>query len=243
MNRATAEVIQSDLSANQLRIGGFTPMTTIDFPGELAAVLFLQGCGFRCQYCHNGHLADVKAESRIAWSEILAFLQSRQGLLDGIVFSGGEPTIQRALLPAIDKVKALGFKVGLHTTGAAPLMLAKILPKLDWVGFDIKGLTEDYACITGVDAGNKCRQSLRLLLGSGVDYEVRTTVHWDLIPADKLLEIGLWLKKEGVNRFVVQHCNTDNCLNSELGPSVLDDEVKNQLWLQLEQYFPSFSIR
>ena len=243
MNPKIAEVILSDLSADQLRIGGLTPMTTIDFPGELAAVLFLQGCGFRCQYCHNGHLADVRAKGQIAWSSIREFLQSRQGLLDAIVFSGGEPTVQRALLPAIDEAKALGFKVGLHTTGASPLMLARVLPKLDWVGFDIKGLTEDYAYITGVDAGNKCWQSLRLLLNADIDYEVRTTVHWDLIPADKLLKIGLWLQEEGVRRFVVQNCNTDHCLNTELGPSVLDDKEKNQLWQQLEQYFSSFAIR
>ena len=243
MSQTIAEVILSDLSADQLRIGGFTPMTTIDYPGELAAVLFLQGCAFRCQYCHNGHLADVKAEGQITWASVRGFLQSRQGLLDAIVFSGGEPTVQRALLPAIDEAKALGFKVGLHTAGTSPLVLARVLPKLDWIGFDIKGLTEDYAYITGVDAGNKCWQSLRLVLNSGVDYEVRTTVHWDLIPADKLLKIGLWLKEEGVKRFVVQSCNTDNCLNPELGPSVLDDEAKHQLWLQLEQYFPSFAIR
>lgn len=243
MSQTIAEIILSDLSADHLRIGGFTPMTTIDFPGELAAVLFLQGCGFRCQYCHNGHLADVKAKGQIAWSSIREFLQSRQGFLDAIVFSGGEPTVQQALLPAIDEVKSQGFKVGLHTTGVSPLMLAKVLPKLDWVGFDIKGLVEDYANITGVDAGSKCWQSLRLLLNSGVDYEVRTTVHWDLIPADKLLKIGLGLQEEGVDRFVVQNCNTDHCLNPELGPSVLDDQAKSQLWQQLEQYFSSFAIR
>lgn len=243
MSQTTAEIILSDRPADQLRIGGFTPMTTIDFPGGLAAVVFLQGCGFRCQYCHNGHLAEVKSKGQIAWSSVRGFFHSRQGLLDAIVFSGGEPTVQHALLPAIEEIKALGFKVGLHTAGPSPLMLAKVLPKLDWVGFDIKGLAEDYACITAVDAGNKCWQSLRLLLNSGVDYEVRTTVHWDLIPADKLLKIGLWLKEEGVERFVVQHCNTDHCLNPKLGPSVLDDEAKNQLWECLEQYFPSFAIR
>ena len=243
MNQNIAGVILSDVTANQLNIGGFTPMTTIDFPGELATVIFVQGCGFRCQYCHNGHLVDIKAQGQITWSSIREFLQSRKGLLDAVVFSGGEPTVQSSLIPAIQEVKALGFKVGLHTAGAAPLRLAKVLPYLDWVGFDIKGLAQDYTYITGVDAGDKCWQSLRLLLNSKVNYEVRTTVHWDLIPADKLLEIGLWLKNEGVERFVVQHCNTGHCQNPDLGPSVLSHDEKQEVWQQLEQYFPSFAVR
>lgn len=243
MSSSIAEIILSDNQADDLRIGGFNPMTTIDYPGELATVIFVQGCAFRCQYCHNGELADARVPGQIAWSDIRNFLQSRLGLLDAVVFSGGEPILQRALIPAIEEVKSLGFKIGLHTSGASPLRLARVLPYLDWVGFDIKGLVDDYAYITGADAGAKCWQSLRLLLNSGVDYEVRTTVHWGLIPADKLLKIGDWLKNEGVNRFVVQNCNTDRCLNSELGPSVLADDEKQQLWQRLEQCFPSFSVR
>lgn len=218
-------------------------MTTIDYPGELATVLFVQGCGLRCQYCYNGHLTSAAVPGRLTWSSVYDFLISRQGLLDAVVFSGDEATLQRALIPAVKQVKALGYKVGLHTAGSVPLRLAEVLPELDWVGFDIKGLSEDYSYITGVDVGDKCWQSLRLLLNSGVEYEVRTTVHWDLISADKLLKIGQWLRDEGVEHFVVQDCLTDNCLNKQLGSSYIEEEQKKEVWQELDQYFPSFTVR
>ena len=168
MNENESEILLTDHTADNLRIGGMTPITTIDYPGELAAVIFVQGCGLRCQYCYNTHLMSAKVPGKLAWSSVYDFLFSRQGLLDAVVFSGGEAILQSALIPAIKQVKALGYKVGLHTAGSAPLALAKILPYLDWVGFDIKGLSEDYSYITGVDVGDNCWQSLRMLLNSGV---------------------------------------------------------------------------
>ena len=88
-----------------IRIGGMTPLTSIDFPGHLAAVLYLQGCPWRCGYCHNPELIPARSEVRIGWEEVLAFLQRRRGLLDGVVFSGGEPTSQAELLEAIASVQ------------------------------------------------------------------------------------------------------------------------------------------
>ena len=197
----------------------------------------------RCQYCYNGHLTSASVPGKLSWSSVHDFLLSRRGLLDAVVFSGGEATLQGALIPAVEQVKGMGYKVGLHTAGSSPLRLARILPKLDWVGFDIKGLSEDYSYITGVDVGDKCWQSLRILLNSGIDYEVRTTVHWDLISADKLVEVAQWLRGEGVERFVVQDCKTDNCLNQSLDVSWLAEEEKQAVWQKLDTYFPSFSIR
>ena len=243
MSQNNSEILMSNSTANDLRIGGMTPMTATDYPDELSAVIFVQGCGLRCQYCYNGHLASATMPGKLSWSSVYDFLESRQGLLNAVVFSGGEATLQAALTPAVKQIKALGYKIGLHTAGSAPLRFAGILPELDWVGFDIKGLSEDYSYITGVDVGDKCWQSLRLLLNSGIRYEVRTTVHWDLISVDKLLKIGAWLRDEGVENFVVQDCLTDHCLNEQLGPSRLDGEQKQKVWQELAQYFPSFTVR
>ncbi len=133
-----------------LRVGGFVPLTTIDYPDHLACVVFCQGCAWRCGYCHNPELLAVQGAAQITWPQVLRFLQQRQGLLDAVVFSGGEATLQNALLPAMQQVKALGFKVGLHSAGIKPSALARLLPWLDWLGFDLKGPRELIDPITGV---------------------------------------------------------------------------------------------
>ncbi len=149
------------MSANRLRIGGITPLTSIDFPGRLAAVLYCQGCPWRCGYCHNPELLDATTPAAVPWPEVLAFLKSRQGLLDGVVFSGGEPTLQAALPAALAQVRALGFQTALHTGGMYPERLQALLPLLDWVGLDIKGPLHAYDAITrtpgsGAKAFDRC---------------------------------------------------------------------------------------
>ncbi|MEY6432038.1 anaerobic ribonucleoside-triphosphate reductase activating protein [Thioalkalicoccus limnaeus] len=180
------------------QVAGLTPLTTIDFPGELAAVLFGPGCPWRCRYCHNGHLAADSDGPRIEWSEIRSFLESRRGLLDAVVFSGGEPTAQSGLAVAMAEVKGLGFKVGLHTAGPYPERLPALLPWLDWVGLDIKALPEDYPAITGVPgSGEPAWRSLHLFLEAGTPMQVRTTMMpaWradDLKPlVDRLADAGV----------------------------------------------------
>ncbi|MDP3708375.1 MAG: anaerobic ribonucleoside-triphosphate reductase activating protein, partial [Polaromonas sp.] len=158
-----------DVSAERLRIGGLTPLTSIDFPGRLAAVLFCQGCPWRCGYCHNPELLDATVPGTLAWSRVLAFLQRRRGLLDGVVFSGGEPTLQAALSAALPEVRAMGFETALHTGGMYPERLAALLPQLDWIGLDIKGPLHCHDGITATPgSGPRVRQSLRYLLASGV---------------------------------------------------------------------------
>ena len=160
-----------------LSVGGLTPLTSLDYPGELAAVIFCQGCPWRCGYCHNPDLLPSRGPHPVAWGHVMDFLRRRQGLLDAVVFSGGEPTRQRALGAAIDEVRSLGFRIGLHTAGIYPRRLAALLPWLDWVGLDIKALPADYPALTGAPAsGVRAWLSLRLLLASGVPLEVRTTL-------------------------------------------------------------------
>ena len=106
-----------------LRVGGLTPLSASDYPGKLAAVVFCQGCAWRCHYCHNAHLLGRRGSGEIGWPQVTAFLERRKGLLDAVVFSGGEPTLQAGLGAAMREVKALGYLVGLHTAGIVPRRL------------------------------------------------------------------------------------------------------------------------
>jgi len=140
----------------------------------------------------------------------MAFLGTRVNLLDGVVFSGGEPTVQAALMDAIADVRKLGFRVGLHTGGPNPARLAGILPLVDWVGFDVKAPFAEYERITRVpDSGDRALASLRALIASGVPYEVRTTVHPDLLGDEDLERLSIELAEEGVARWAVQAYRPD----------------------------------
>lgn len=209
-------------SLNQLRVGGLTPLTSVDFPGELAAVVYCRGCPWRCAYCHNGHLLGHADESEtMPWSDVMTFLRARCGLLDAVVFSGGEPTAQAALPAAVAEVRALGFKVGLHTGGPYPQRLQSLLPALDWVGLDIKALPEDYPKVTGVPgSGERAWQSLYLLLGSGTQLEVRTTPMPGLDDEAYLARLMRRLAETGVTHYALQQCESRHLLNPEIGGRV-----------------------
>jgi len=158
-----------------LRVGGLTRCSASDYPGKLAAVVFCQGCAWRCGYCHNPELQPRRGGEDIAWSDVLAFLERRQGLLDAVVFSGGEPTLQAGLAPAVREVKARGFLVGLHTAGIVPRRLAEVLPLLDWVAMDVKAKFDEHERVTGVrGSAHRARESRELILASGTACEFHT---------------------------------------------------------------------
>jgi pyruvate formate lyase activating enzyme len=229
MNRTT----HARSGAPRLRVGGLLPLTTIDYPGELAAVVFCQGCPWRCRYCQNGSLIGSAAESPIPWPEVMAFLERRRGLLDAVVFSGGEPTLQSGLPAAMRAVRGLGFKVGLHTAGPYPSRLAAILPLLDWVALDIKALPADYGAITGVaGSGARAWESLRVLQAAGVDLEVRTTALPGWGP-DDLRRLAAALARAGVSHYAVQACRTRQVLDPTLpAPNVPLERLATSIDLQ-----------
>lgn len=192
-------------TAEALSIGGLTPLTTIDFPGRLAAVVFCQGCPWRCGYCHNTELLDAGAPTAHTWAGVERLLYARRGLLDGVVFSGGEPTLQAALPDALARVRALGFATGLHTAGMYPERLAALLPLLDWVGLDIKAPLHRYDAITRTPgSGARAWESLRHVLVSGVAYECRTTWNTGLYGEDDLQALAGALAAEGVRHWALQ---------------------------------------
>lgn len=165
------------MSADDFQIAGFEPFSTVDWPDKLVATVFAQGCPWRCAYCHNPASQPLRTAGVVAWATVAAHLAGRVGKLDGVVFSGGEPTTQRALIPAMHEAASLGFGVGLHSAGVYPARLREALSLVDWLGLDIKALPEGYEDVTGRSAsGAKAWESLAIALDWGGDLEVRLTV-------------------------------------------------------------------
>ena len=189
----------------EIPVAGLTPFSTVDWPGRLTAVVFTQGCPWRCGYCHNPGLIDPRTPASRPWSEVLAWLSRRMGLLDGVVFSGGEPTVHLGLAQAIGQVRELGFAVGLHTGGAWPRRLEALLPLLDWVGLDIKATAAGYPALTGAArSGAQAYESLRILVSSGVEHEIRTTVDPTVHTRADLLRVGDAVAAAGASPHVLQ---------------------------------------
>lgn len=226
-----------------LRIGGITPFTSIDFPGRLSAVLFVQGCPWRCTYCHNPHLQSRGEPTDKSWAEVMSWLKRRQGLLDAVVFSGGEPTVDPMLGPAMGQVGQLAYEVGLHTAGTHPGRLRSVLPLTDWVGIDVKAPLHDaeqYDRITGRSGSARlARQCLEAVLTSGKRYEVRTTIHPNWLGEDHLLKMGQELSDMGVQNWVWQ-------MGRSTAHLVIDpvyDYPTECLTTQMQRQFAAFSIR
>lgn len=192
-------------------------MTTIDYPERLAAVVFCQGCPLRCRYCHNPELMPRYGRELTPWTEIRDFLQQRRGLLDAVVFSGGEPTQQPALAAAMREVKSLGYQIGLHTAGVYPQRLKQLLPLLDWVGLDIKALPEAYPALTGMPgSGLLAWQSAQMLIASGIPHELRTTHHPALMQATEKRALQSRLDALQPQSHRWQACRTEGCYDPSL---------------------------
>jgi len=234
----------AETRADDLRIGGLVRLSSVDWPGELVATVFLQGCPWRCPYCHNQHLLEAKPEdgsALIPWSEIREFLVGRVGLLDAVVFSGGEPVAQSLISSAITEASDLGFKVGFHTGGAHSGRFAEILPLLAWVGFDVKAPFADYERVTGVTgSGAQALESLRALARSKIPFEVRTTVDPTLLGPDDLARMAAELDREGVARWVIQPVRYQTGARSEAFGAAT---AKDLVCASDRARFTSFEIR
>lgn len=239
-----APLSQPDLEPPGLIPGGFIPLTTTDYPGQLAAVVFCQGCPWACGYCQNPHLIPRQAANPLTWQAVKEFLRRRQGLLDAVVFSGGEPTLQSGLEDAIREARDLGYKIGLHTGGPYPARLEKLLPLLDWVGMDIKAPFSGYDRITGVPgSGEKALASARLVVDSGVECEIRTTVHPALLGREDLLAMAHELAELGVQRWVLQEFRPQGCADAALCTRAAPGFPDDALGREIGTLFQHFSIR
>lgn len=234
-------------SACSLRIGGLTALSTTDYPGRLAAVIFCQGCPWRCAYCHNPHLLPrhtQHGEHAISWHAVTALLERRRGLLDAVVFSGGEPTLHAGLPAAVREAKDMGFEVGLHTAGIHPRRLREVLPLLDWVAMDIKAPFDDYARITGVaGSGERALESMLQIIASGVAHEFRTTVHPDLLTRDAILGIASTLQLHGARCYALQEFRAQGCAQDRLKTGAPAKLVDAALAHAVSSRFETFEVR
>ena len=193
-------------AADDLVIAGLVPMSTVDWPDHLTATVFLQGCPWNCFYCHNQALIPTRTPGAVAWEEVRALLRRRRGLLDGVVFTGGEALRQDALADAVAEVVEAGFRVGLHTAGAYPRRLHDLVASglVDWVGLDIKALPEHDQDVVGRPGGAKAWESLRVLLEAEVPFEVRTTVVPGDVTADDAVEVARRVREAGARVYALQ---------------------------------------
>ena len=162
-----------------MKIAGFQHLSLIDYPDHVAAVIFTQGCNFRCPYCHNPELVGVKQETMISEEEVLGYLSERKGKIEGLVITGGEPTLQGDLRLFIQKVKALGVKVKLDSNGSNPKLLQKLIDEnlVDYIAMDVKAPLSRYKELVKYHGHlRNLQQSQKLLLEGRVPYEFRTTV-------------------------------------------------------------------
>lgn len=214
-------------------IVGLNKTTLLDYPGRVAATIFVGGCNFRCPFCHNGGIVlEPLSQGSYEEAEIFAFLKKRKNVLKGVCITGGEPTLQKDLVEFVEKVKDLGYQVKLDTNGSAPEVLKALLKKklLDYVAMDLKNCPEKYAMTVGMDKQWKkkeqkdrskewkfcesgIQESVSLLMDSGIDYEFRTTVVKELHTREDLLKIAEWI--QGCPRyFLQQYRDSENILFS-----------------------------
>ncbi|MBT3393781.1 MAG: anaerobic ribonucleoside-triphosphate reductase activating protein [Waddliaceae bacterium] len=200
-----------------MRIGGYQPLTLSDFPGSIAAIVFTQGCSFRCPFCHNGALLPYDGEEAFDTKEVLYRLWKRRQHLDGVVITGGEPTIHEDLTMFIFDIKSIGLKVKLDTNGTRPDVIEKLLSEglLDYIAMDIKAPLEKYNALAGVDVDiDAIARSIEIIGKSGIDHEFRTTVVPALLSDEDVAAIQK-LVPEG-STYKLQDFDPTNALNPEL---------------------------
>ncbi|MDR0351639.1 MAG: anaerobic ribonucleoside-triphosphate reductase activating protein [Puniceicoccales bacterium] len=228
-------------------IGGLQKFSTIDFPKKLAAVVFTGGCNLRCPFCHNPDLVEWKGNgSGLAQSRVLDFLRRRVGKIDGVVLSGGEPTLQADLVDFLMEVKAMGFAIKLDTNGTEPGVIKSLLDKnlLSYIAVDMKHVYSKYsrACGLKILSMEGIEESVSIVIHSGISYEFRTT----MVPGIHVLSdaLGIAIQLDGAKRFVVQEFIPKKTLSmGNFGESNFSREDFELLRREIESHVGEFVIR
>lgn len=196
--------------------GGLQKLTLIDFPGKLAATIFINGCNFRCPFCYNPNLVLPEKISSFNQEEIFSFLNRRKGMIDGVVICGGEPTINKDLKEVVKRIKEMGFAVKLDTNGSKPDILDDLISQdlLDYISMDIKAPKEKYETLSGhkIDLA-RIQESIDILKEGKTDYEFRTTVIPLLLEKEDILSIAQWIRP--AKKYFLQQFRAENNLNPE----------------------------
>jgi len=219
-----------------MKISGFQKLTLLDYPDKMAAIIFTQGCNLRCPFCQNSPLISNE-DGFFSEEEILMYLVKRKRIIDGLVISGGEPTIQKDLKSFIKKVKDLGFKVKLDTNGYNPKILKELIDEslIDYVALDIKNSYEKYAKTCGVNKFiiENIKKSIEILKSSNIDYEFRTTIIKEYHNIEDILKI---LDIVGDKKYYLQNFeNSDNVLDKSLTGFSLDELLYFESMLNMYQ--------
>lgn len=229
-----------------MNFGGFTALTLIDYPGKTAAMVYTIGCNFRCPYCHNPELVDETIEKTFPEDFILGFLENRIGLLDGVVITGGEPTMHGDdLLSFMEKVKALGFSVKLDTNGTDPNFIRKAIQRniVDYIAMDVKAPLASYHENVGrpVDT-DAIKESITLLMQGAVPYEFRTTVVKALLSPHDVENIAKEI--QGATQYYLQKFVPTKILNPQFKHKVsYTDEEFETLKERAGKYVAHCGIR
>ena len=226
-------------------IHGFQKMTLLDYPGRVACTVFTAGCNFLCPFCHNARLVTQTSEQDFVREEdVLAYLEKRKGIVDGVCISGGEPTLQPDLTDFIRKIRSMGYALKLDTNGTDPELLAELLDEglLDYVAMDVKNTPEKYAQTVGVSKYDltPIRQSVSLLLQGKIDYEFRTTVVRELHAPEDIAAIARWIS--GAPRYFLQPFVDSGCLIGQDLHAPDDKELQDMLSAARE-FLPTTAIR
>lgn len=228
-----------------MKILGFEKMSLVDFDGLVSATLFTGGCNFKCGFCHNSPLvSSYKDLPEIPQDDILAYLKKRQGILDGVCVSGGEPTLNNDLPEFIEKIKNLGYKVKLDTNGTNPDMVKQLFNDglVDYFAMDIKNDKKAYAKIIGFDAFDtaKVEKTVEFFLTAPVKYEFRTTLVNEFHTKENMINIGKWIK--GADKYFLQKFKeNENCI--EQGFSPVEEEKAKEFIEILTPYIPTIKLR
>ncbi len=229
-----------------MRIGDIQRFSLIDYPGKICATIFTQGCNFRCPYCHNPELVDSSLHGQPLTEEaLLAFLEQRRGKLDAVNITGGEPLLQQGLIEFLQQLRGLGYLVKIDTNGSFPKQLREIISEglLDYVAMDIKAPLERYEEIVKVPVSpDDIEESIAIIMGSGIDYEFRTTLVKNLLEGEDVDNIGRLIK--GSRRYVMQKFVPSKTLDPAfMTSSGWTDEELYQIKGRLERFLPSVIIR
>ncbi len=228
-----------------MKIHGLQKMTLLDFPGKVACTVFLGGCDLRCPFCHNAELIDGTAPAVMDDGELLAFLKKRQGLLEGVAITGGEPLLRGSELVALaEKIRELGYPLKLDTNGTHPERLRKLIDPglVSYVAMDIKNAPERYAETSGLESMDLApvRESVSLLMEGRTDYEFRTTTIAEFHNGESFRGIGEWIR--GAKRYYLQKFTDRDTVPFEGFHAPADAEMREYLGIARE-YVPSAELR
>ncbi len=228
-----------------MKFYGMQKMTLLDYPGYVACTLFTGGCNFRCPFCHNALLVlDLDENYTIPEEEVLAFLKKRQGLLDGVCVTGGEPLINKDIGDFLSKVKELGFKIKLDTNGTNPALLKELVSQnlVDYVAVDIKNSPEKYAETVGLKSFDMStiNETVNFLMTGCVDYEFRTTVTKQFHTEKSMEEAARFIR--GAKRYFLQNfVDSGNLIGS--GITGQSKEEMEKLLAVVKKYVPDSCLR